>query len=140
MARRKIRQRNLTDKIQLFEMGAIEMDKVFGDESFDKIVSTLTFSELYTDERKYVLQEAYRILRHGGLIIIADEVASLSLWKHIVYLLLRIPLAVITYILTLTSTKSIKNIRRMLIEAGFNIFVEKMSLLDSFGLYVAQKR
>lgn len=139
IARRKVQERNLADKIQLQEMGAIEMDKAFDSETFDKLVGTLVFSEFYPDEQKYVLAEAYRILRRGGLIIIADEVRSNSLLKRILQLLVRIPLTVIAYILTQTSTKVLKDIKRLLTDAGFEIIHEKRSLLDSFGLYIAKK-
>ena len=139
VARRKVQERNLADKIKLKEIDAIEMDKAFDNETFDKIVSTLVFSEFYPDEQRYVLGEAYRVLRPGGLIVIADEVRSNSLWKRILQLLVRIPLVVITYILTQTSTKALKDIKSPLIDAGFKIIHEKRSLLDSFGLYVAKK-
>jgi len=131
IARRKVSERNLTDKIQLREMAATEMDNSFGDGTFDKIVSTLVFSEFYPDEQKYVLREAYRILRPGGLLIIADEVRSNSPWRRILHLSVRLP--------TQTSTRPLKDIRNLLAEAGFEIIYQKRSLLDSFGLYVARK-
>jgi len=139
IAKRKAGGQDLTDRVQLLEMGAIEMDEAFGDETFDKIVSTLVFSEFYADERRYVLEHAYRILRPGGLMVIADEVIPNSLWKRILHLLIRIPLAIITYILTQTSTKALKDVEESITEAGFKIIHEERSLLDSFGLYVAQK-
>jgi len=139
IARKKVSEHNLTDKIQLREMAAIEMDKSFGDETFDRIVSTLVFSEFYPDEQKYVLREAYRILSPGGLIIIADEVRSNSPWKRILHLSVRVPLMVITYILTQASTKALKGIEDALTDTGFEMIHEKRNLLDSFGLYVARK-
>jgi len=54
IAERKVREHNLIEKVQLEEMGAIEMEKAFNDNTFDRIVSTLVFSELYVDEQKYV--------------------------------------------------------------------------------------
>lgn len=139
IACRKVRKYNLADKIQLQEMGAIEMDKAFDSETFDKIVSTLVFSELYLDERKYVLRQARRILRSGGLLIIADEVRPNSPWKRILQLIIRIPLSVITYIFTQTTTKALKEIGQEIGEAGFKVIHEERRFLDSFGLYVAQK-
>lgn len=138
-ARRKIRERDLSGKIRLRQMSAIEMDNAFSDKGFDKVVSTLVFSEFYADEQKYVLREAYRILKPGGLIIIADEVRPNILWKRLLHLLIRIPLVVITYILTQKSTRALKGFSRLLVEAGFELIDQKRSLLDSFGLYVAQK-
>lgn len=139
IARRKASERNLTDKIQLREMAATEMDNNFGDGTFDKIVSTLVFSEFYPNEQKYVLREAYRILRPGGLLIIADEVRSNSTWKRILHLSVRLPLMVITYILTQASTRALKGIEDALTDTGLEVINRKRSLLDSFGLYVARK-
>jgi len=139
IARRKVQERNLAGKIQLQEMGAIEMDKAFDNETFDKVVSTLVFSELYLDEQRYVMGQAYRVLRPGGLIIVADEVMPNLLWKRILHLLVRIPLAVITYILTQTSTKVLRDIKSLLSNAGFKVIHERRSSLDSFALYVARK-
>ena len=139
IAIRKSGERNLTDKIQFREMAVTEMDNNFGDGAFDKIVSTLVFSEFYPDEQKYVLREAHRILRPGGLLIIADEVRSNSPWKRILHLLVRVPLMVITYILTQASTRALKGVENALTDSGFEIIYQKRSFLDSFGLYVARK-
>lgn len=139
IAKKKIRERNLGDRVEIAEMGAIEMDKAFASETFDKVVSTLVFSELYSDEQKYVLAEAYRVLKHGGLIVIADEVRSNSVAKRVIQLLVRIPLMVITYILTQTSTKAVKGIENAIAGAGFEIVHQERRFFDSFGLYVAKK-
>jgi ubiquinone/menaquinone biosynthesis C-methylase UbiE len=139
IARKKVEDKNLGDRVQLLEMGATEMDKTFNSETFDKVVSTLVFSELYSDEQKYVLGEAHRVLAHGGLIVIADEVRPDSLAKRIVQLLVRIPLIVITYIVTQTSTKAVKGIENAIAGAGFEIVHQERHFLDSFGLYVARK-
>ena len=139
VARKKAEERDLTERIQLKQMGAIEMDKAFGDGAFDKIVSTLVFSELYSDEQKYVLREGYRILKRGGLIIVADEVRPRSLAKRILHSLIRVPLLVTTYILTQTSTRPLKDVENLLTDAGFEILYQKKSCLDSLELYVARK-
>ena len=139
IAKKKIREKNLGDRVEIAEMGAIEMDKAFASETFDKVVSTLVFSELYSDEQKYVLAEAYRVLQHGGLIVIADEVRSNSVAKRVIQLLVRIPLMVITYILTQTSTKAVKGIENAIAGAGFEIVHQERRFFDSFGLYVARK-
>ncbi|TRO57284.1 class I SAM-dependent methyltransferase [Candidatus Bathyarchaeota archaeon] len=139
IAERKVREHNLIEKIQLKEMGAIEMEKAFNENTFDRIVSTLVFSELYDYEQKYVLNQAYRVLRPNGLIIIADEVKPRSLWKRIVHSSIRIPLALITYLLTQTSTKALGDIKGPITNAGFKIIHEKRSFIDSFTLFVGQK-
>ena len=139
VAKRKVQEKNLADAVQLREMSAVELDKAFGDESFDKIVSTLVFSEFYPDERRYVLRQANRILKTDGLFIIADEVQPSSLWKRILYLSIRIPLSAITFVLTQTQTRALKDFRDSLVEAGFEIIREKRQFFDSLALLVAQK-
>jgi len=139
IAREKIQERGLADRIQLIEMSTTEMDKAFNDETFDKIVGTLVFSELYPDEQKYALAEAYRTLKKGGLIIIADEIKPDSLAKRVFQSLVRIPLVMITYIVTQTSTKALKDVNSLLTDAGFRIIYQERTFLDSFGLYVARK-
>lgn len=139
IASKKIRERNLGERVQLREMGATEMDKAFDSETFDKVVSILVFSELYPDEQKYVLGEAYRVLKQGGIIIIADEVRPNSPAKRMLQLLVRTPLMVITYIVTQTSTKAVKGIENAIAGAGFEIVHQERRLFDSFGLYVARK-
>jgi demethylmenaquinone methyltransferase/2-methoxy-6-polyprenyl-1,4-benzoquinol methylase len=129
----------LFEKIQLEEISAIELGDKFKDNTFDIIVSTLVFSELYSDEQKYVLSQAHRILRSSGLIIISDEVKPRSLWKRILHSLIRIPLALITYLLTQTSTKALEDIKDPMMKAGFKIIHEKRSFIDSFALFVGQK-
>ncbi|MGB6681652.1 MAG: corrinoid protein-associated methyltransferase CpaM [Candidatus Bathyarchaeia archaeon] len=139
IAARKVREHDLIDKIRLEKMGAIELENAFDDNTFDRIVSTLVFSELYTNEQKYVLSQAYRILKPSGLIIIADEVKPRSLWKRIMHSLIRIPLALITYLLTQTSTKALEDIKGPMMDAGFKIIRGRRSFIDSFGLFVGQK-
>lgn len=139
VARKKIQKNNLADRIQVKQMGAIEMDTAFDDETFDRIVGTLVFSELYCDEQKQALRESCRILKHGGLIIIADETKPNSLVKQVLHLLVRVPLAIITYVLTQTSTKALSDMEGLLSDAGFEMIHWKRGCLDSFGLYVARK-
>jgi demethylmenaquinone methyltransferase/2-methoxy-6-polyprenyl-1,4-benzoquinol methylase len=139
IARKKIEESNLTDRIELKHMGAVEMDKAFDDETFHKVVGTLFLSELYSDEQKYALREAYRVLKPGGLIIIADEIRPHSLARRVLQWLIRTPVMVITYVLTQTSTKPLKDVESLLTDAGFEIIYQRKSRLDFFGLYVASK-
>jgi len=95
IAERKIREANLTGRIKLEEMSIVEIDRHVPEGSFDKVVGTFVFSEL-SERARYVPQ---------------------SLWKRILYYLIRLPLELVTYILTQTATKPLKNIEEKLSEA-----------------------
>lgn len=44
----------------------------FPDATFDRVLSTLVFHHLTTIDKRRALNEAYRVLRPGGLLIVAD--------------------------------------------------------------------
>jgi len=139
IAERKIREANLTGRIKLEEMSIVEMDRHVPEGSYDKVVGTFVFSELSEAEQRFALKESYRILKPGGKIIILDEVVPQSLWKRILYYLIRLPLELVTYVLTQTATKPLKNIEEKLSEAHFRVEFISLYLLDSLKLIVASK-
>lgn len=66
--------------------------------------SALAFSEMSEEEQAYVVAAAHRVLRPGGRVVIADEVRPRGLAARLVHALVRWPLAVLTYVVTQTST------------------------------------
>ncbi|MHA2308931.1 MAG: corrinoid protein-associated methyltransferase CpaM, partial [Candidatus Heimdallarchaeaceae archaeon] len=64
--------------------------------------------------------------------LLADEIKSRSIFKRIINLLLRIPLVIITYILTQTTSKALKNIEKRITESGLIIQSHKSNFLDNF--------
>jgi ubiquinone/menaquinone biosynthesis C-methylase UbiE len=44
----------------------------FDDASFDLVVSSLSFHHIPTEHRAEAVREAFRVLRHGGRLLIAD--------------------------------------------------------------------
>lgn len=49
VAQKRITKSGLQDKVSIFNAGVVEIDSLFTENSFDLIVSTLVFSELYSD-------------------------------------------------------------------------------------------
>ncbi|NOZ76697.1 MAG: methyltransferase domain-containing protein [Euryarchaeota archaeon] len=143
----KAAARGLNDRIEFREMGVAEMDSL-EDGSFDKVTATLVFSELSRDEQEYALREAHRLLKDGGLLIIADEVVPeidscclscllLSALKKTFYHLTRIPLLILTFVLTQTSTRPVKGLKEKMREAGFRIISTKRAF--SLETVIAEK-
>ena len=102
-------------------------------------MSSLVFSELSRDERTYALRHAYRVLKTGGRLAIADEVRPGALANRLAHQVVRIPLLIITFALTQTTTSAVDGLSDLVAEAGFRIESEQRSSLDSFLYLVARK-
>ena len=138
IARQKVKQAGLEDSITLIETSAIELDEKFEAGSFDTIMSSLTFSELSDDEQRFVLGECHRLLKDGGRLIIADEVVPP--WpRRAMHLLVRLPLMVVTYILTQTTTGAVAQLEAKIAEADFRIEWTHRNLLGDFETVAAVK-
>ena len=114
-------------------------DLDFNDSSFDVVLSTLVFSELNEDERRYALKQSERILKPGGLIIIADEVVPRKTGRRIFHSAIRLPLLMLTYLMSGKSTRPIADPRGEMHAADFDIIKEVRSRGESFTLLVGVK-
>ena len=106
-------------QIVLVELGAAEIEDRFGPESFDAIVSCLAMSEISPDEGDYVLRMALSRLVPGGIIVIGDETLPEGAFARWAYRLWRLPVVVLTYLLTQTTTRPVVDIEKRLRGAGF---------------------
>jgi len=139
VAEKNVKSANLGDKIILRTLGVAEMETTFRDESFDKIISTLVFSELSNDEQLYVLQESRRLLKKQGLLIIGDEIVPRSGFNRWIHFMVRFPLAVLTFLLTQSITRSVKDLTVKIRSTGLRIVSSERSSLGSFELIVAKR-
>ena len=138
VARKKIESEKLSEKMELMEMGVSGMDK-FPDAAFDLVMSTLVFSELSRDEQAYALRHAYRILKPGATLAVADESKPVKPLNRLLHAVVRAPMAFITFILTQTTTKAVDGLPRLIKEAGFKIHTENHGPLDGFIYITALK-
>jgi ubiquinone/menaquinone biosynthesis C-methylase UbiE len=138
VAREKVAEAKLGDNVRLREMGVGGMDS-FADGSFDLVCSTLVFSELTKEEQTYALRHALRILTPGGKLALADEVKPTTTGKRLLHALARAPVALVTYLVTQSTTNAVRGLMQMVAEAGFVVDREERSSLDSFMYLVARK-
>lgn len=138
VARNRIEEEDLESEIELNQASVDEMDTLFDDNSFDLVTSTLVFSELYGGERRWALEQVRRVLKESGIFVLADEVEPRGLLKKVLYFVIRLPLALITYIIAQGGTETLPDIIKELSGAGFEIIDEKRSFLDSFAIISAK--
>ena len=131
IAQKRAFEANLTENIELSEMGVAELENERS-ESYDVVISGLCFSELTEDELRYTLRQVKRILKPNGLILFADEVRPEGILKKALYWLIRIPLVVITYIITQTTTHAVRNLPQKMERIGFKIESVRLNKMESF--------
>ncbi len=138
LAQKKVKEAQLEDKVELVEMGVVELIEE-DPESYDIVTSGLCFSELSDDELTYTLKEIKRILKPGGLLLIADEIESKSILKKWLNKILRLPLVIITYIITQTTTRAVSNLKEKIEKSGLQIELFKTNSLENFLEVIARK-
>ncbi len=127
-----------TPNVKFLQMSAAEVDE-FPDSSFDTVTSTLVFSELFQYEQRYVLIHAFRVLKPGGVLILADETIPRKRLKRIAHKIISLPLRFITYLMTQTSTKPLHDIVEKVEGAGLIIEQDEEYQLGAFRIVVARK-
>lgn len=138
VAKNKIDAKQLNNVFWVQEMGVEGMDK-YRDADFDAVVSTLVFSELNPGERRFAVKHAVRALKPGGRIIIADEVVPRTRWKRWLHALVRLPMLIVTYLVSGNLTRPIPDLAGELRQAGVNIEKEKRLHGDAFAVIAGRK-
>ena len=70
-AKRKAAEAGLTEAIVVYNLDVTELSDHFEPGSFDVVVSTLAFSEFRPEVQRYALNEAARLLKPDGRLLIA---------------------------------------------------------------------
>lgn len=138
IAEKQAKKNHLAEKIELSEMGVAELGSE-EPESYDAVMAGLCLSELSSDELNFTLTEAKRVLKPGGLLLVADEVKPKSVVKKILNGLLRAPLVMLTYLMTQTTTHAISDLPEKIRKFGFQIESIKLDNMESFMELVARK-
>jgi ubiquinone/menaquinone biosynthesis C-methylase UbiE len=138
IAAERAKSAGLTESVELAEMGVAELDAEDA-QRYDAVTSGLCLSELSEDEVRYALKQSARILRPGGLLLIADEIRPRGFARRLIHSVVRAPLVALTYVITQQTTHPASNLRQELEAAGFAIVSLRLNRLGSFGEFVARR-
>jgi ubiquinone/menaquinone biosynthesis C-methylase UbiE len=138
IARQRARAAGLMGRVDFCEMGVAELDGE-QENSYEAVMSGLCFSELTGDEVSYALGQAQRLLKPGGLLLLADEVVPKSLTRRLLHTTLRIPLAILAYLWTQTTTHAVEDLPQRVEQAGFVVESVTVTNLESLMSLVARK-
>lgn len=119
VARTKATLAPKTGSVDWFQLASAEIGDRFDPSSFDAVTACLVFSELSPDQQAYALRTARSRLRPGGKVVLADEVAPSTLMRRMLYRLGRLPLELVTYVLTQTTTRPVSGLGDQLRAAEF---------------------
>lgn len=105
-------------QVRLRQAAITGLGREFPAGSFDAVVCCLVLSELTATEERYALDVFCRLLRPGGTLVLADEVAPGSPGRRLWYRATRLPMAIVTYALTQTTTRAARELGGKLSERG----------------------
>jgi len=134
-AEKKIKAAGLEEHPSLKYMDATLIGDRFPAASFDLIVSTLVFSELPLDAQRFVLEASQKLLTPHGRLLIADELIPTKLIMRIFFYLVRLPLVLLTWLITRTTTNALRGFDSVLTQNRFHIDVVASYLGGSLVLY-----
>ena len=126
------------DRLVLEERTAAEVDG-FEEATFDGVAASYVLSEMSPSERRYVLRAAARALRPGGRLALVDEATPRRGWQRWLHRGVRLPLALLTWVVTGSTTRAIPDLAAEVREAGLSVRVERRTRLGTVALVVAER-
>jgi len=123
---------------ELLHMTATEIGAL-ADRRFDRVVATLSLSELSADEFHHVLRLATGLIGPGGTVVVADEVRPENVWQRVLAACVRWPMAAVTFLLTRSTTRALRGLEPALARVGLRVLHHRSYLLGTLALVVAER-
>lgn len=137
IAAARARAADLESRVEWVEAGAAELD---GERpGYDVVMSGLCFSELGDAELDYTLLHVARILKHGGLLLVADEVQPPGALRRALHAAGRAPLVVLAWLLTQQTTHAVAGLPERVQAAGLVVVHLRTNRSGSFAELVARR-
>jgi demethylmenaquinone methyltransferase/2-methoxy-6-polyprenyl-1,4-benzoquinol methylase len=126
------------DRVEFLERTAAEIDSL-DEAAYDAVVASLCFSEMAPTERAFVLKEALRRLRPGGVLAVADELRPRQPAARALVGLLRVPQAAAAWLIAGSLSHPIADLPGEISAAGFTLVDEQRWLCGSLGVVLAER-
>ncbi len=123
--------------INFQQLDVTQLGDHFEPHSFDLVVSTLAFSEFPPEVVQYALKGAAELLVPGGQLLIADEVVPEGAWSRLVFRTVRLPLVILTWLLTRATTTPLRGFSKTLLQAGYSATLAESHLGGSLMVFEA---
>jgi len=136
-ARRRLGTR-FGNALVLRESTASEIDGLEAG-SADGVVASLSLSEMSTSGRDFVIRAAARLLAPGGRFVVLDEVRPKKRWQRMLHAAVRLPLVVLTWVITGTTTTAIPDLCGELEAAGLAVTSEQRNALGTLAIVVVER-
>ncbi|MBW2055930.1 MAG: class I SAM-dependent methyltransferase [Deltaproteobacteria bacterium] len=138
IAARRVEESELSENVELCQMGVAELGRE-GTGFYDIVMSGLCLSEFTGEEIAFTLKEVERILKPGGLLLVADETRATICSKRILNWLIRLPFVVPAYLSAHGMPRPLNNLPEKVGFAGLEIVSVRSNGLESFMEVVARK-
>ena len=140
IAQKNIQNANISnEKLQLINDSVTQIKNLFADGNFDVIVSTAALGEFPKDYLIYIFEQCYRKLKPGGKLIVADEVWPESFLGRIIHTLVMAAVWIPQFLVIRRVCYPIKNLQKLIVQAGFKLISAKKYGLNSFLLIEAER-
>jgi demethylmenaquinone methyltransferase/2-methoxy-6-polyprenyl-1,4-benzoquinol methylase len=138
VAKAKARCAHLSQSIEFIEMGVAELSNE-ADRTYDAVMSGLCLSELTEQELSFTLNEVMRILKPGGLFLVADETRPQSFFKRLIQGFFRSAFKLFVFLVSGMTTRALKNFPSKIEGAGFRIVMCELNKSQNLLILAAGK-
>lgn len=139
-ASKKATEHGVSSHLRLIKDSVTQLRKHFQDESFDIVVATASLGEFPKAYLDYILRDCARMLKKDGRLIIADEVQPQKRLSRILYNIVMGIFWIPQFLIVRRVCYPIKNIDKMLQDAGFEIEERRKFPLTTLQLVSAKKK
>ena len=138
VAKTKAKDAHLSENIEFVEMGVAEIG-IEADRTYDVVMSGLCLSELTERESNFTVSEVGRLLKPGGLFLVADEVRPRSFLRSLFQRFFRSIFKLFVFLVCGTTTRALKNFPSKIERAGFKIVSLDLNKSQNLLILAARK-